>query len=206
MAANYNNSAWFYDSLARLVYGKALVNAQVYLLKHIPSNSKVLIVGGGTGWILDELARIHPSGLQVTYVEIAPNMMALSKKRNVGNNQVTFINDAIENVDLPADFDIALTPFLLDNFTEESLNNVFSSIAVLLKSNALWLNTSFQLTGKWWQKLLLKSMFIFFKLTCGIEASKLPGIDKCFEDNGFTLVDQQRFFGEFIGARVYQKQ
>jgi len=206
MAANYNNSAWFYDSLARLVYGKALVNAQVYLLKHIPSNSKVLIVGGGTGWILDELARIHPSGLQVTYVEIAPNMMALSKKRNVGNNQVTFINDAIENVDLPADFDIALTPFLLDNFTEESLNNVFSSIAVLLKSNALWLNTSFQLTGKWWQRVLLKTMFILFKLTCGIEASKLPGIDKCFEDNGFTLVDQQRFFGEFIGARVYQKQ
>jgi spermidine synthase len=81
MAANYNNSAWFYDSLARLVYGKALVNAQVYLLKHITENAKVLIVGGGTGWILDELTRIHPSGLQITYVEIAPNMMALSKKK-----------------------------------------------------------------------------------------------------------------------------
>jgi ubiquinone/menaquinone biosynthesis C-methylase UbiE len=206
MAANYNNSAWFYDSLAKLVYGKALVNAQVYLLTHIPSNTKVLIVGGGTGWILDELARIHPSGLQITYVEIAPNMMVQSKKRDTGNNQVTFINDAIENINLPADFDIALTPFLLDNFTEESLSKVFISIATLLKPNALWLNTSFQLTGKWWQRVLLKTMFIFFKITCGIEASKLPGIDKCFEDNGFTLVDQQSFFGEFIGARVYQKQ
>jgi len=205
MAANYNNSAWFYDGLARLVYGKALVNAQVYLLKHIPENAKILIVGGGTGWILDELTRIHPAGLQITYVEIAPNMMAQSKKRNVGNNQVTFINDAIENADLPADFDIALTPFLLDNFTEENLSKVFSSIAVLLKPNALWLNTSFQLTGKWWQQVLLKTMFVFFKVTCGIEASKLPEIDKCFEEEYFKLIEQESFFGEFIGARVYQK-
>lgn len=205
MAANYNNSAWFYDSLARLVYGKALINAQVYLLKHIPKNSKVLIVGGGTGWILDELTRIHPSGLQITYVEIASNMMALSKKRNIGNNQVTFINDAIEHVNLPADFDIALTPFLLDNFTDENLTKVFNSIAVLLKPNTLWLNTSFQLTGKWWQRIMLQSMFILFKVICNIEASKLPGIDKCFDEKHFKLVEQQSFFGDFIGARIYQK-
>jgi ubiquinone/menaquinone biosynthesis C-methylase UbiE len=205
MAANYNNSAWFYDSLARLVYGKALVNAQVYLLKHIPGNTKVLIVGGGTGWILDELVRIHLSGLQITYVEIAPNMMVQSKKRNVGNNHVTFINDAIENADLLTDFDIALTPFLLDNFTDKNLTKVFNSIAVLLKPDALWLNTSFQLTGKWWQQALLKSMFIFFKVICNIEASKLPRIDKCFEKKHFKLVEQQSFFGDFIGARVYSK-
>lgn len=204
MAANYNNSAWFYDSLARLVYGKALVNAQVYLLKHIPANSKVLIVGGGTGWILEELARIHPLGLQITYVEIAPNMMVQSQKRNISNNQITFINNAIENVNLPADFDIALTPFLLDNFTEENLNKVFKSIAILLKPNALWLNTSFQLTGKWWQRIMLQSMFILFKVICNIEASKLPAIDKCFQENAFKLIEQQNFFGEFIGARVYQ--
>ncbi len=55
MAANYNNSAWFYDSLAGLVYGKALVKAQVYLLQYIPADSNILIVGGGTGWILMNL-------------------------------------------------------------------------------------------------------------------------------------------------------
>ena len=205
MAANYNNSAWFYDSLARLVYGNALINAQVFLLKRISLNSKILIVGGGTGWILEEITRLYASGLQITYVEIAPDMMAQSKKRNVGNNQVTFINDAIENVDLPKDFDIALTPFLLDNFIEENLNKIFSSIAALLKPKAFWLNTSFQLTGKWWQQVLLKTMFIFFKVTCGIEASKLPGIDKCFEENGFKLIEQQSFFGDFIGAKIFKK-
>jgi len=205
MAANYNNSAWFYDSLARAVYGKALVNAQVYLLTHIPANSKLLIVGGGTGWILEELIRLHSSGLNITYVEIAPKMMSISKKRNIGNNQIIFINEGIENTHLPTDFDIVLTPFLLDNFTPQNLNIIFKSIDKLLKPNALWLNASFQLTGKLWQKLLLKTMFIFFKLTCGIEASKLPEIAGVFEENGYKLIEQEGFFSEFIGAKVYQK-
>jgi ubiquinone/menaquinone biosynthesis C-methylase UbiE len=205
MAANYNNSAWFYDTLARIVYGKALVNAQVYLLKHIPANSKVLIAGGGTGWILEELTRIHPSGLQITYVEIAPNMMAQSQKRNSGNNRVIFINEAIEKITLPAGFDAALTPFLLDNFTQENFNIIFKSINVLLKPNALWLNASFQLTGKWWQQVMLKTMFVFFKVICGIEASKLPKITDVFQENNYKLIDQESFFGEFIGASVYQK-
>ncbi|HEY2583916.1 MAG TPA: methyltransferase domain-containing protein, partial [Mucilaginibacter sp.] len=101
MAANYNNSAWFYDKLSGMVYGRALINAQVYLLQYIPEGAHVLIVGGGTGWILEEITKIHPSGLQITYVEIAADMIALSKKRNTGNNKVVFINEAIENVSLP---------------------------------------------------------------------------------------------------------
>jgi hypothetical protein len=52
MPANYNNSAWFYDRLSRMVYGRALINAQVYLLQYVPAGASVLIAGGGTGWIL----------------------------------------------------------------------------------------------------------------------------------------------------------
>ena len=205
MAANFDNSAWFYDKLARLVYGRALVNAHVYLLRHIPENSKVLIVGGGTGWILEEIIRIYPSGLDITYVEVSPNMMALSRKRNIGGNTVVFINDAIEQVKLHNDFDIVLTPFLLDNFTEENLDTIFSSIDSKLIENGLWLNASFQLTGKWWQWVLLKTMFVFFKVICRIEASRLPDIYKRFEDGGYTLIEQKGFFGKFIEASVYKK-
>jgi ubiquinone/menaquinone biosynthesis C-methylase UbiE len=205
MAANYNNSAWFYDRLSRVVYGKALVNAQVYLLKHVSANSSILIVGGGTGWILEELSKIHPSDLNITYVEIAAHMMALSQKRNTDSNNVTFINDAIENVALPPNFDVVITPFLFDNFTEQTFKKVFAHIAQLLKNDGLWLNTDFQLTGKWWQGVLLKSMFLFFKVICGIEASKLPAIARCFDDGGYKVIDRKNFFSDFIVSEVYKK-
>src|SRR5579863_2486740 len=128
MAANYNNSTWFYDPASKLIYGKSLIQAQAFLLRFIPAKSKILIVGGGTGWILAEIAKIHPSGLKITYVEIAPKMMALSKKRDAGNNDIDFINDAIENVDLQNGYDVIITPFLFDNFTEDNFQKIFGHI------------------------------------------------------------------------------
>ncbi|MGF7042399.1 class I SAM-dependent methyltransferase [Mucilaginibacter lappiensis] len=204
MAANYNNSAWFYDRLARLVYGNALINAQLYLLDYIKPDTHILIVGGGTGWILNELTQIHPSGLKITYVEVAADMMVLSKKRDTGNNEVIFINDAIENVNLSPDFDVVITPFLFDNFTEQTLHIVFAHVHSLLKPGGLWLNADFQLTGKWWQQFLLKSMFLFFKIICGIEASKLPGIEIYFTSNNYKVISEKTFFNDFIVAKVYR--
>lgn len=206
MAANYDNSAWFYDRLSRLVYGRALVNSQVYLLTFVPANSRILIAGGGTGWILDELTKIHPAGLNITYVEISANMLALSQKRTTGQNEVIFVNDAVENVKLPANFDVIITPFLFDNFLDETVDSVFNHLHSLLKPGGLWLNADFQLTGRWWQNVMLKSMFVFFKLLCGIEASRLPAIEQRFNNAGYNVIEDKTFFGDFIVARVYRNR
>jgi ubiquinone/menaquinone biosynthesis C-methylase UbiE len=205
MPANFNNSAWFYDRLSRLIYGKALIRAQVCLVKYIQTDSKILIVGGGTGWILEEITKIHPSGLTITYVEVAPKMIDLSRKRNISNNKIVFINNAIENVALPPDFDIVITPFLFDNFTEQTTRKVFSHIHTLIKPGALWLNCDFHFTGKWWQNILLKSMFLFFRIVCHIEALHLPDIEKHFEAHNYKCVVQQSFFGDFIISKVFTK-
>jgi ubiquinone/menaquinone biosynthesis C-methylase UbiE len=205
MAANYDNSAWFYDRLSRVVYGRALIRSQVYLLKHIPKNSNILIAGGGTGWILEEITKVHPSGLTITYAEISSNMMALSKKRNVGNNEVIFLNEPVENIETGKFYDVVFTPFLFDNFTEETLQNVFAHIHSRLKPGGIWLNTDFRPAGKWWHTLLLKSMIIFFRTICGIEAKKLPDIEKQFEQHQYEMIDHKSFFGEFILSTAYKK-
>ncbi len=206
MAANYNNAAWFYDSLSRVVYGKALIDAQVYLLQYIKPNSSILIVGGGTGWILEEIARIHHSGLQITYVEVSDKMMSLSRKRNIENNQITYINKAIENVNGLPNFDVIITPFLFDNFTPAKLEAVFAHMHPLLKNHGLWLNADFQLIGKWWQNMLLKSMLLFFRILCGVESTKLPDFEKLFKQYGYKVVDSKTFFGDFILSKVYRKR
>jgi ubiquinone/menaquinone biosynthesis C-methylase UbiE len=164
-----------------------------------------LIVGGGTGWILEELTRISPSKLRITYVEASEQMMALSKKRNVAVNKVTYINNTVENINNLPNFDVVITPFLFDNFTHSKLEAVFSHLHQLLKPNGLWLNADFQLTGKWWQNVLLKSMLLFFKILCGIEASKLPDFEGQFDLNGYQLLDSKTFFGEFVASKVYRK-
>jgi ubiquinone/menaquinone biosynthesis C-methylase UbiE len=204
MPANYDNSASFYDKLSQLVFGKALVNAQAWLLPQIPKNAKILIVGGGTGWIMEEITKLHPSGLNITYVEISANMMTLSRKRNIGANHVVFINKAIEEAGLPPDFDVAITPFLFDNFTDNTLPGVFQHIHQTLKPGSLWLNTDFQLTGKWWQYAMLKSMLLFFKMLCGVPAWRLPDVGRQFGKFGYGVVEEKIFFGDFVVTRLYK--
>ena len=205
MPANYDNSAAFYDRLSRLVFGKALINAQVFLLPYIPKNAKVLIVGGGTGWILDEISKLHSSGLSIIYVEISAKMIALSRKRNIGSNAIEFINTAIEDAGLPADFDVVITPFFFDNFTDESLPALFEHIYRCLKPESLWLNTDFQLTGKWWQYAILKSMLLFFKVLCNVPSWRLPNVEKQFTRFGCELMVKKTFFKDFVVSKVYKK-
>ena len=81
---NYDSIALIYDRLARLVYGRSLVNAQLYLLDAIPAEAHVLIVGGGTGWVLEEITKRHPSGLSIDYIDAASKMVALAKKGMLG--------------------------------------------------------------------------------------------------------------------------
>ncbi|WP_214072137.1 class I SAM-dependent methyltransferase [Mucilaginibacter sp. dw_454] len=206
MPSNYDNSAWFYDRLSKVVYGNALVNAQVYLLQFVKPNSSILIAGGGTGWILDELAKQYSSGLKITYVEISANMMALSKKRNWGNNEVTFIIGPVEEIAIGNQFDVVFTPFLFDNFREDTLQKVFDRLHQRLKPGGIWLNTDFQLTGKWWQNILLKSMFLFFRLLCRIETSVLPDINKQFKKSDYEVIAEKTFFGTFVISTALRKR
>jgi ubiquinone/menaquinone biosynthesis C-methylase UbiE len=205
MASNYDHTAWFYDPLSKLVFGRSIVNSQVALLKHIPAKANVLIVGGGTGWILEEIAKIHPHDLLITYVEISAQMTALSQKRNYGNNLVTFINKPVEEVKLAQPVDVILTPFLFDNFTSKNLLNIFTHIHQQLKPDGLWLNTDFQVAGKWWHKLLLQTMYTFFKVFGAVETTSMPEIPILFKQKSYRILSQQTFYGSFITSQVWQK-
>lgn len=205
MAANYDNTTWFYERLSKLVFGQAQVKAQEYFLGRVKTGANILIIGGGTGSILESLASLHPSGLQITYVEISANMMGLSRKRNTGQNEVTYITKNIEQVKFNQQFDVVITAFLFDNFSEDDLAAVFPLIDAQVKPGGLWLNTDFQLTGPLWQKVMLKSMYIFFRLMGAVKVTWLPDTKRMFGVHGYHLSDEKAFYGDFITATVYQK-
>ena len=69
---SYDSIAGVYDKLAGIFIGKALREAQIYLLQFIPANARLLIVGGGTGWILEEITVVHQQGLAIDYKQKLP--------------------------------------------------------------------------------------------------------------------------------------
>ena len=206
MTNNYNSVAGIYDVLSKLVFQKSIVNAQKFLLKYIPVNSNILIVGGGTGWILEAIAELHQENINITYVEKSAKMIALSEKRNFKNNTVEFVNEAIENFITDKIFDVIITAFVFDNFKVDKTEFVFNKLNQFLKQSSLWLYADFvnNVHGKLWQRFLLKIMYLFFKLTCNIETQKLIDLDNYFLVN-YAKTAEVFFYSNFIQSKVYSK-
>lgn len=207
MKRNYDTVAPFYDLLSKLVFGGSVLRAHKFLVNAVPAGSSVLIVGGGTGFMLEEISKKHASGLQITYVDISPKMIAFSKKRNIGGNNVLLINQSIFDTAFPKQFDVVITPFFLDNFSNNTAKIIFNKIDAALASGGLWLFADFQSEkNNLWQKMLLKLMYFFFKIVCNIEASHLPDSPSFFLQYDYKSIDMKTFYKDFIYAVIYQKQ
>ena len=222
---NYNTVAWFYDGLSRLVFGSSIKKAQIDLLPLIPANSKLLIIGGGTGWILKEITKLHPAGLEITYIDSSSKMIELSKKRTYAANRVRFIEASIEDYLLHPSptlpngkgvsplrgdgrgvVDVIITPFIADCFSQSAWQQVFTKLDASLKPNGKWLYSDFYLNNKspLWQKLLLKLLYLFFRITCRIPAKQLPDVDGCF--SSYKPLSKRMYFAGFIVSEAFSKR
>lgn len=207
MANNYNSIARFYDVISRIVYQKSIVKAQVFLIQFIADNDKVLIVGGGTGWILEEISKLNKQNISVVYVEKSAAMIALAKKRNYKNIHLHFIEQGIEDYNSSQTFNIIITPFLFDNFVKEKIDFVFKQLNLLLPQNGIWLYADFvndKQNKKIWQQLLLKTMYLFFRITAKIETQELVNMRPYFAGT-YQLLSQQFFYSGFIQAIAFRK-
>lgn len=160
-----------YDSLARFVFGKSIVDSQTWYLDKIPDDSRVLILGGGTGWLLEELQKRN-SSCTVCYIEISKKMIERARSREL-KSTVHFIQGTEEDIPASQKFDVVITNFYLDLFSEKTLKEVVDRINSHTTASTLWIVTDFVNGGKWWHKLMLKTMYLFFNVTCRIDANHL---------------------------------
>ncbi|GGN00230.1 hypothetical protein GCM10010967_38030 [Dyadobacter beijingensis] len=208
MVNNYDRIARYYDRLSRLIFGKAIVRAQQSLLGHIGPPGRMLIVGGGTGWILEEIARRHGSGLVIDYVEISGNMLARSRRRNTADNEVRFVHSGVEDFVPAHRYDAVVTPFLFDNFAPVRAEAVFQKLDDLLLPGGQWLFADFNIEQNghaFWQKLLLRAMYVFFRTISQVEARELPDMKRLFAQNGYTCKAEYFQFARFIRSAVYKR-
>jgi ubiquinone/menaquinone biosynthesis C-methylase UbiE len=205
---NYDPVARYYDFLSQLVFGRTEIDAQVELLDRVRPGDKLLIVGGGTGWILEKLAAIYPDGLQITYVESSRVMMALARKREWAGHSVSFVQLPIEQFVTDERFDCILTGFLFDNFRQEQAEQTVRGLDGLLLGGGYWLFADLHYPpkgGTWWQGLLLRSMYWAARWICRVEANRLPDMEVCFEAVGYKVMRRAFYYQGFIQAVVYKK-
>lgn len=197
----FDRLAPYYDLLSRLIYRGEIQNAQTQFLHKIPCGSDVLILGGGTGWIVSAIRNVQPD-CRICFIDSASGMIEQAKKKNPEIQQVTFIQGTV--ADIPSKkFSVIILPFFLDLFSEETLRQTIRKIEACSQSSSLWIITDFTNRGKWWQIVLLRVMYIFFRIFCNIESHSLPDWQGVFEEQAFRKLESKSFCRGFIESCSY---
>jgi len=184
------------------------IKAQTAQLSEIPPYSKILIAGGGSGWILEELSKLQPKNLSITYIEISKEMIKLAKKRNIRQNKIEFINCAVEAFQTNQKYDVIHTAFLFDNFTRAKVDIIFRKLNNILMPGGLWLFSDFsyqQQNDKKWKGIFLKLMYKFFNKIANVEATELIDTSVNFENAAYQKFKERKYYLKFIKATIYRR-
>lgn len=208
--AGFDRVASFYDVLASLVFGRALRQAQQAALLGLPTGApRLLIIGGGTGWVLGEVLRHCPQA-KILYVEASPAMLrksrvTLQRVAPTQAEQVEFRLGTEASIATDGTFDAVITFFFLDLFEPSRFKAVVQQLNAARRPEGTWLVADFRKPPRWWQRALLAVMYQFFRLTTGISAQRLPTIHAELAELGLRVRTQQLFCAGMIEATVFEE-
>ena len=211
-SAGFDRVAPIYDLLAQLVFGNRLNRAKVQFFSHICPGERVLIIGGGTGWILPQiLEKIGETG-SVLFVEASAKMMSKARHRirlHPMRNRVRFLHGRHDAIPVDHEFDHIHTHFFLDLFDQEGLQEAIGSLDGFLPLGGKWFLTDFSPPRHSWNFLgrwLIGLMFLFFRVVCGIDGKKLPDYHSALEQAAYGKLAERTIWDGMIGSFLYQKK
>lgn len=207
---NFDNVALFYDQLASLIFRNNIKKIQTSHLDVVKENMHVLILGGGTGWIITELLQ-HQPDITITYVEPSSKMIERSKKRLPLKiaHKVNFIKGTHKSIPPTEKYNIIVTNFVLDMLTEIELEEIAVLLYNQLSHKGYWLVCDFQITvgkNELWQKILLKTMILFFRITTGYKFTELPHFQGLFNLPFLHKTKHKTLFSQMIFGSAFQKK
>ncbi len=200
LARGFDRLAPIYDSLAGLVFGTSIRTSQLHFLSYLKKKQKLLILGGGTGWILPFIFEINPT-LHIDYIELSPKMLDKARLNAKGNPNIRFI-EGTENSIQNGKYDCVITGFYLDLFSGAQLRTVINQIKENLQPNACWIATDF-VSIKKWHKAMLWIMYRFFSVTAGLKTVSLPEWETGLKHAGGKLIEAKITKGGFIKSVIF---
>ena len=198
MAVNdFNFLAPYYDGISRLVFGDKLPRAQTHFLNRIAQEDAVLIIGGGTGRLLEHV----PPCKSIGFVEKSAKMIKRASRRG-GVQKVEFIEQDFMYFDTSKEYDTIICPFFLDCLAAEELEVVLGKIKSLLNPRGSLVVVDFQQTKS--NKFQLTLMHLFFRIFAGLGSKSLLNIHEIVSTHGFNMTEEKFFHRNRLFSRLYR--
>jgi len=207
---DFGRAASFYDLLAGLAFGGSLRRAQrAALAAGLPPGSapRILVLGGGTGWVLSAIWRQCPTA-QVVYLETSATMLAHTQarlQRHAAPPGATVeLRHGSQTALRPGEeFDAIITFFVLDCFSAEELPAAVARLYAARRPHAPWLVVDFWPAPRGWRHWLIRVMYWFFGWLVGLRTRQMPPWPTALAELRLTPTWRKSFFGQAVAALVW---
>jgi ubiquinone/menaquinone biosynthesis C-methylase UbiE len=208
---NFDKIARPYRWLEYLTLGKALENCRFHYLPQLLDRRRALILGDGDGRFLAQLLTHNPS-LHADAVDSSAVMLQLLRNRceaassNTRNRLCTHHHNAL-TFPVKGAYDLIVTHFFLDCFTQSELDSLIARIAPTLSPRALWLISDFRVPSgpmRLPAKLLIRSLYVAFRILTGLRTTHLPDHVTPLKQSGLKRISHQHRFIGLLTTELWQ--
>jgi len=208
---NCDRIAPYYQSLEHLSFGKSLERRRFAFLEETRTSRRAVVCGGGDGRFLARLLRTN-SKVQIDFVEISPRMIELAERRVAGmgrtyRDRVRFhVADVCEFQAQSEAYDLIVTNFFLDCFSDTELANVVTRLAGWGAARGRWLVSDFcEADGAirhFWTSAIIRGIYGAFRITTGLRVTSLANYMTALARVGYRKRHEETALGGLLQSSL----
>lgn len=210
---NCDAIAPYYETLEHVSFGKSLERARFAFLPQTSTSLRAIVCGGGDGRFLTQLLRVNRN-VHVDFVDLSPEMIAQAKKRisvmtQVDRERVSFHHaDLREFEPLKAGYDLIVTHFFLDCFSDCELSAVVARLSNWGTPHAAWVVSEFRETkgplGRIWTAAITRTLYAAFRIATGLTVSHLPDYSSAIAAAGYYRKLEINILGGLLHSSLWK--
>jgi ubiquinone/menaquinone biosynthesis C-methylase UbiE len=206
---SFDTLAPHYRWMERVLAGEKLQACRTAHLDNIDHPQRALLVGEGNGRFLRAFVERFPN-TEITCIDGSARMLEAAKGALNSVAHVTYLHSDIREAALQENhFGLIVTNFFLDCFPPNQLAPVINKLATAATSESTWLVADFCEAPagikKARSKLILSSMYLFFRVVAKLPAHRLTQPDGLLRQQGFELIDRRRFEWDLLHADLWRR-
>lgn len=210
---NCDGMAAYYELLEKLSFGGRLAQRRSAYLERLSEAQRAILCGDGDGRFLAELLRANER-VEVDYVELSEKMVKLARRRIAALGpkflaRVRFVVGDVRRFEgCAGGYDLIVTHFFLDCFSEAELPAVVERIATWGMPGAQWIVSDFQEQeagiGRVWTRAVVRALYWGFWLITALRVRRLPNYKAALTGTGAFLCAEENSLGGLLHSSLWK--
>ncbi len=209
----FDRIVFMYDTIARMASFNQINKSQLAFIEKLSTQSTSLVIGGGTGYFLQQLLKTNRT-IRVTYVDASAKMIAYARKRVAKQlpkelHRVTFVCKPVEELDPAGVYDVIVCNYFLDLFDDTQVDTLMRSFNKQMSKGSLLYVTDFSIPSnrmlRAGTRIGLRMLYWLFGKAVYLPTRKLPSIDPLIKHHGLTVIHSKLFLQGILTCTMYKK-